>query len=347
MAIIGRWNEVQVENLKTSQKKGHAHTDSHGAQNASPKGFFHTRHLSFDERKKLHEERKAKREAERNKIQCQDGKPSCPFCRRLKPHSHIPHATDPAPIIYEAQTDNTNPEFERAIQASVAATSRGDPDEDAMIERAIRASVRELQNDTGASTSSQEALNRAIQASVSAAGHSREQPNPSRDDEEYQAALERSIRDSLASYNLHQSSKSVQNSSKTKDMENLPSAQALTETREDDADHDEDQDIKLAIQRSKTEIEKSSAEEEIVMQYIKKQSLAEEALRLKRLEHQKDQSQKLKGTGKQPEAEQESAADEEALQLAIKESLKSAGGGHTVGPSQEDLGEASAPAPPE
>jgi hypothetical protein len=250
LAIIRRWNELEAENLQFSQNKGRTQSDSHEARNSSPKGFFNTRHLSFDERKRLYEERKANREAERNKIQCQDGKTSCPFCRRINPHAHTPFIVDPTPVITEPQPHDTNPDFERAIQASVAATSRGDPDEDAMIERAIRASVRELQNDTGTATSNKEALNRAIQASVSAAGPNTSRASSSVDDNaEYQTVLEKSIRDSLASYKLQSRAKATRKCNNTEDEESQRSALAPIETETDGIDSDEDEDIKLAIQK--------------------------------------------------------------------------------------------------
>lgn len=331
LTIISRWNALQAENLKSSQKDGPTPTDGRRSRNSSPKGFLSTRHLSFDDRKKLYEERKARREAERNKIQCEDGKPSCPFCRRANPHAHTPRVVDTPAVVSEPQSSDTDSEFERAIQASIAATSCGNPDQDAMIERAIRASVRELQNDAGTTASNQEAINRAIQASISEAGQDPGQRQSTTDSPDYQSALERSIRDSLASYKLHFRSKASQEGNKSKDAANQLPAQPSIEIQSDDINSEDDEDMKLAIQRSKSEHEQSNTEEEIVMQYMKKQSLAEEALRLKSLENQKSQSQTLQNLPTQSTMEQENAADEEALQLAIKASLESANGGSTSG----------------
>lgn len=328
--IVSRWSELEAENLKSSQDKGRVRSDSHGSRNASPRRFFHARQLSLEEKKRQHEERKAKREAERNKIQCQDGKSSCPFCRRVNPHAHTPRVIDTTKISERRPSDAIS-EFEEAIQASVAATSRGDPEQDAMIERAIRASIRELQNDSGPTTSNHEAINRAIQASILAAGrYTTQGSSTTESDTNYQPMLEKSIRDSLASYEDHRRPKSAAKDINTADEKSQRSLLASKETNVGPVDSDEDEDLKLAIRRSKEEHEKSSTEEEIVMRYIKKQSLIEDELRSKRLEYQRSQSQKLQG-GIQSDAEEESAADEEALQLAIKESLKTTGGGSTTG----------------
>lgn len=324
LTIISRWNALQAENSKSSQKDSPTPTDGRRSRNSSPKGFLSTRHLSFDERKKLYEERKARREAERNKIQCQDGRPSCPFCRRANPHAHTPLVVDTPVVVSEPQSSDTDSEFERAIQASIAATSCGNPDQDAMIERAIRASVRELQNDAETTASNQEAINRAIQASISEAWQEPGQRQSTTDSPDYQSSLERSIRDSLASYKLQSRSKIGREGNKSKDVANPRPAQPSIENQPDDINSDDDEDMKLAIQRSKSEHEQSNAEEEIVMQYMKKQSLAEEALRLKSLENQRSQSRTLQNLPTQSTMEEENAADEEALQLAIKASLESA-----------------------
>ena len=72
-----------------------------------------------------------------------------------------------------------------------------------MIERAIRASIRELQNDAGDAISDQEALSRAIQASISATGQQSAEKSSSIDrDVQYQTVLEKSIRDSLAGHDI-------------------------------------------------------------------------------------------------------------------------------------------------
>jgi len=79
----------------------------------------------------------------------------------------------------------------------------------------------------------------------------------------------------------------------------------------DDEDEDQDEEMKLAIQKSKDELVKARTDEEIVLEYVKKQSLAEEEHKRAVLGKQKEDS---------------NAADEEAFKLAVEESLKSGGG---------------------
>ena len=72
-----------------------------------------------------------------------------------------------------------NEQLEEAIKKSVAATSRGDPGEDEKIERAIRSSVADLLSARGNKVSEPEALDRAVSASVLEATLQRF-PEPSR-----------------------------------------------------------------------------------------------------------------------------------------------------------------------
>ncbi|KAL8672527.1 MAG: hypothetical protein Q9168_003030, partial [Polycauliona sp. 1 TL-2023] len=171
--------------------------------------------------------------------------------------------------------------FEEAIQQSVRATSHGNPEQDAMIERAIRASVMELRK---ASTSGDEdgAIQRAIQASVAEATRARNTMNTSNnkstpdddEDDELHLALQRSM-------SMHHNAPGV----------------GMGKDEEDDSgvDTDDDENIKAAIQRSQTDVQRQSrdvekkvpemksedeqrarTEEEIVLEYVKKQSLLEE-----------------------------------------------------------------------
>jgi hypothetical protein len=327
--IVARWklhkSELQSPKLNMMDQGG---PDGQESGHLTPKGFFQTRSLTFDERKKLSEERKVKRLEERKKVQSKDGHRSCPFCRRDKPHTHTPRAVqsdaDAAsvenfPIESEAPHVETNEEFEAAIHESVAATSRGNPEEDIMIERAIRASVRELQKSTGSSLTDQEALARAIQASVAEAGRNRRPsqavetsaPEPigmtDEEEAEHEALLEKAIQESLASYQLPPP-RDVDDID-TDDDENVKLAIQMSKHTppEINPDSEDDEDIKLAIQKSKEEHAKAKTEEEIVLEYVKKQSLAEE-------EHKKAVAGKKK--------EGESDADEEALREAIRESMR-------------------------
>jgi len=298
--IISRWTEHKDEYQNARQKiQEQGGPEGQESGHLSPRGFLQTRHLSFDERKRLHEERKKKREEEREKVHGANGS-SCPFCRRAFAHKHTPRPVQETPVVpngVHATADVTGTDFEQAIHTSVAATSRGDPEEDMMIERAIRASLRELQNAQGSTISDEEALERAIKASVAEAArrHSADVTsleNSHEDDSEHRALLENAIQKSLMEYQLP------------------PRTEEPIEVHDDDdVDTDEDEDVKLAIKNSKEEeASRPKTEEEIVLEYVKKQSLAEE-------EHRR----KIEGKRKEGSM---TDADEEALKAAIAASLE-------------------------
>ena len=72
-------------------------------------------------------------------------------------------------------------QLEHAIRAAVKATSRGDAEEDHNIERAIRASVAELLSAEGEHVSEPEAIDRAVSASVLEASRNRAEPDHSQE----------------------------------------------------------------------------------------------------------------------------------------------------------------------
>jgi hypothetical protein len=318
--IIYRWRQHKAEYQNVRQNLlDQGGPDGQESGRLTPTGLLQTRHLSFHERKKLHEERKATREAERTKVQSENGRTNCPFCRRSNPHTHNPRPVQQSPSVLPVPDDDANFEFEHAIHVSVAATSRGNLEEDAMIERAIRASIRELQNAAGSSLSDPEALNRAIQASIAEAGRRRSyedsgEPITMTDEEaEHQALLEKAIQQSLLQYQLPPPAHSSAGEDiDTDEDENMKIAIQKSKEQMSQAPPEDDEELELALQKSKEELTRAKTEEEIVMEYVKKQSLAEEAHRQAML-------------GKQKEAPP-SDADEEALKQAIQESMKSAGG---------------------
>jgi hypothetical protein len=266
--IINRWNEHKSELQSERQRVLEEGPEGQETGHLSPKGFLQTRHLSFEERKKLHEDRRVKREQARSKTYGEQTT-KCPFCRRAAPHKHNedqPLEGAETPTTSTADVDRE--EFEQAIKASVAATSRGNPEEDFMIERAIRASVRELQRPEGSAPSERDALEhdaleRAIKASVAEAARERAlgpkdgTSNPP--DPEFTTILEKSLQASLRD-SLH-----------TTDTEKFPQI---------GPDTDEDDDVKRALEASRVSHEehlsRTKTEEEIVMEYVKRQSLVEE-----------------------------------------------------------------------
>ena len=356
--IINRWREHKSEYQNSKQRLIETRRpEGQDSGRLSPRGFIQSRHLSFEERKKLHDERKAKREDDRHKVHSKDGRRSCPFCSRCHPHTHTPREVQQSPTVPdrhrevgERSTEQQNADFEDAIRASVAATSRGDADEDAMIERAIRASVKELQN-AGGNADNSEALARAIQASIAEAGRRRSNEDhiiTMNDEEaEHQQLLEKAIQESLSQYQMPSRSRDADADVDTDDDEAVKLAiaksreaptvtdvdsdedenirKAIEKSKETppeaDVDTDDDEDVRLALAKSKSEhmekLTRAQTEEEIVLEYVKKQSLAEE-------EHKRNVLGKAKAVG-------DSAADEEALKQAIEESLKASGGSNKVG----------------
>ncbi|MCJ1438511.1 hypothetical protein MMC27_007901 [Xylographa pallens] len=187
--------------------------------------------------------------------------------------------------------------FEEAIRQSVEATSTGNNEEDRMIERAIRASVAELQK---ASTegSDGEALERVIQASLRQAKQARSHQNPTpstmpTNTTEHDEDLERALRTSMQGYDGANNSEELH----------------ICHDRDDSGvDTDDDENIKLALENSRLHAGSPTAyydddlqralniseqdhqnrengkavarfEEDIVLEYVKKQSLAEAAHR--------------------------------------------------------------------
>jgi len=188
--------------------------------------------------------------------------------------------------------------------------ARGNLDEDLMIERAIRASVAELQRGQTSGLSDQEAMDRAIRASIAASGP--QSGGVDDDDVDHEAALAKAIQESLQQYKLDG----------TRSINTADGAVP-------DVESDDDEDMKRAIRQSKEEDEKlkgketsgGMTEEEIVLEYVKKQSLVEE-------QHRKEAEEKeRKAIEEKKEKEAlNSVADEEALRQAIEESLKGGGG---------------------
>jgi UDP:flavonoid glycosyltransferase YjiC (YdhE family) len=218
-----------------------------------------------------------------------------------------------AQLIAEEEAERR--ELEAAIAASVAENSHGNAEEDQVIARAIRASVAELERaPAGASEEDEEAmLKRAMQASMEEAGRSGAT-------EEEQKLLEETLRKSILDTSRHRQhgSDSEWDSSDTEDDADFQ--RIIAESKElahlqqhypgeyqsaagaqgsgnvgaagGSADTTvEDEELKKVLQESeKAEKErqanasKEKSEDEIVMEYIKKQSLLEEEHRLKRLQ---------------------------------------------------------------
>lgn len=319
--VIYRWtsHKAEYQNMRQKLLEGGG-PEGQNTGHLSPRGFLQTRHLSFEERKNLHEERRVKREEDRKTSRAEGGHKHCPFCRRANPHSHTPREVQDMPHLVDDPSADREAEFEHAIHASVAATSHGNAEEDLMIERAIRASVKELQSNK--TLTDQEALERAIQASVVESGHRKGSGEGSssldftEEDAAHQSLLEKAIQDSLMSYSIPASQQPEVDVDTDDDEDVKLAMQKSKEEHNAPKAADIDDALNHAIQQSKEDAIKAKAEEEIVLEYVKKQSMQE-------TEH------KSVSAGKQKEVveeEPQSKADEEALKQAIEMSLKHAGG---------------------
>ena len=351
MQIIKAWKGAQVELRKMGKKYGKereeeihelaSHTQSHRPDEVIA-GFKNTRHLSWDDRKKLDAERqKLKREKKMEKAQARKNSEGtiksrckyCPFDHEEGLHRSQTFPSPEHPISTPATVDAIG--YEDAIRKSVTATSRGNPQEDAIIERALRASVRELQQAQENGEIKDESYQRAVAASVSEAKRARgeltakdEKANPmesagfaGEDDE----ALTRVLTQSLEEHNISQQDHnppaygsghhrrhkdgehdwSSDSGIGTDDDENFKRTleeskrlhtenqmkQSVVSTNEMAGDADDDDELKRAITESETghksredDLARQKTEEEIVLEYVKKQSLLEEQHKQQRQE---------------------------------------------------------------
>jgi len=209
-------------------------------------------------------------------------------------------------------------ELDKAIAASVAEASRGNPEEDSLVEAAIRASIAELERaPVGTSASDDEAaLKRAVAASLADSGKTDVTAQE-------QAALEETLRKSLLETNQRHKHGSesewdsdddengtddeiyqrvLAESKKLAHAQGPGAVDAMAQghhrrttlnshrghndqgeaTGQDDGEA-EDEDMKQALRESteaeqqrRTLREKQMTEEDIVMEYVRKQSLLEE-----------------------------------------------------------------------
>ena len=340
--IVNTWKAVQVELRKAGKKYGKERDDeihelatltqSHRPEDLIA-GFKSARHLTRDDRKKLYAEReklKRERKVERGvtrtnsqgtiKSRCK----YCPFDHDEGLHRSQTFPSPQHPISTPGAVEAID--YEEAIQKSVTATSRGNPQEDAIIERALRASVRELQQAQENGGIEDEAYQRAVAASVLEAKRARgeltakdEKSNPMEDagaTDEDDMELTRALTQSLQDQNIsqqhpppHENSqyrhgqdgehdlssdsglgtdddedfKRTLEESKRLHTENQNKQSTVSTNEVASGTDDDDHDLKRAITESETEhkmreeaLARQKTEEEIVLEYVKKQSLLEE-----------------------------------------------------------------------
>lgn len=156
--IVARWHKVQIDLNK--EKEFARHNSFQG-----PHCLIKSKQTSFEHKKQRHDDKKKRKKSERVQASTHERSDSPRFCGRL-PNSQR------HPSVNIANSDHAT--FEEAIQKSVAATSQGDPAQDKIIERAIRASVLELKS-ASQEGDNEDAIQRAIQASIAEASRARKE----------------------------------------------------------------------------------------------------------------------------------------------------------------------------
>ncbi|EHA49927.1 hypothetical protein MCOR27_003005 [Pyricularia oryzae] len=259
-------------------------------------GFWHTRKLSFEKRKELHAQREAWKRGQAG------GGGS---------------ASTAAP----PQANFEDEDLERAIRESVKQTSNGDPEEDVRIEQAIRQSVSEMHR---LENNSEKASLKYPEPAVTAVAA---QSSDDISDEQYQALIEEAVRQSLQSHNRacssHNNSKAVDGGGDDDEQLRLAIKQSMEHGQTISYGGGEtDEDLKRALYESETahrEQQRRDAaartEEEVVLEYIKKQSLAEG-----------EYARKGKGAAGSPPVTREDEEHDEDLKRALEESLKMSSG---------------------
>jgi hypothetical protein len=173
--------------------------------------------------------------------------------RSFKSRSQSPTTRSQSPFIPA--------EYEEAIKKSVQQTSTGDPDEDEMIERALRASVLELKAAESAGEDEERAYDRAIKASI------REAERVRNERENSQIAPQ-------ANGNTAQASLKPPGY-----RPELPPRSAVARASEDDeGDAEFQRAIAESMKTHEEALKRAQAEKsemDVVMEYMKRQSLAE------------------------------------------------------------------------
>lgn len=316
--VILRWNNIKFDlkqfymfkrKQEKSAEKGPAGAEGGESPFSRPKtSWLQKRQLSSEERKRLQTQKRGFVDA-----------PILP----------------PSSSSSAQQSLSEDVEMEQAIQASVQETSKGNAEEDAMIEAAIRESVNAIRQ------------RGALPELVSGKNNDRLEKDPGIfeddeykiTDEEYQDLIEQAIQKSLASQSEgfygYDGSNSARDNTVTaagpdaqesgvmqtdeehdaellRAMEASKNAPSVPPRRADDND-DDDADLQKALKASKQEGELETSqrtEEEIVLEYVKKQSLAEEEFR-----RQQGKGKGQFGGGNEDEHDEE-------LKRAMEESLK-------------------------
>ena len=336
--IVADWRSSKFENRRQGKKYGqerkqeiedHITTRTNTNSAELVHGFKNTKNLSWDERKALRERKdelkKREKELKREEATIKKNEAKEPHgfgkigSRLAHRESHTPKHS--ASVSSQGQSEAVPEDFEAAIAHSVAQTSKGNPEEDAAIERALRASVRELHR-TGSkeSETEEQAYQRAIKASVEEHKKARSETAPQETGtvnvesgehygDSHDADLEAALHKSLEEYHMglaNRNAPPAYNADRKDDIKRAveKSHQVRADTgsksqladieAERQANADEDEQLKRAITESQLEHEKQSqalgkqkTQEQVMMDYEKKKALLEE-------EHQRNMAEFMK-----------------------------------------------------
>lgn len=294
-----KYKEKTASEMPSDQPANASQDDLNTLPDSPPKtGFWNTRHMSLEERRKLHEQRDAWKARKREQA------------AGVNPSAEPPE----------------DPGMERAIRESVSQTSRGDPTEDARIEAQIRSSIKEMRRtaDEQRRQEQQRQLGDWKQrpsepeSAAPPAWADEKKTGPGAEeitDEEFEALIAEAARQSVMAQ--HQGSED-------EDLERaLQESQSQAAAAGHGGESGADEELRRAMEESERAHQEHLArrttersEEEVIMEYVKKQSLAEEEFR------------RLKAQGKQPEGAAAASGgdeDDEDLKKAIEESLTLSG----------------------
>ncbi|KAK5084156.1 hypothetical protein LTR24_007516 [Lithohypha guttulata] len=364
--IIATWKSQKLDKKRGKQKQSKERATEEAPAAPAPaasressgllSGFKHTKNLSFDERKELARKKEAAKQEEKERKKL----------RKKGDISGYQHVSGDSPAAPGSQPDirssadllaANEADFEEAIKRSVSQTSRGNPQQDKMIERALRASMNALRNNPEPVTdeNEEEAYQRAVQASVEEAERARREmrsesqtssapemsaeihlerselqqalnqnqdvrdhgdhkismvendnDNDTEDDEDYRRAIEASRQpgggsqsqrtDAQPATSTRQGTGTTSKSAMVDDededrelREALAASMNVSSRQTTHDDNDDDEELRKAMTASQRESkdheaasEKQKTEEEIVLEYVKKQSLLEEQHRQQR-----------------------------------------------------------------
>ncbi|KAI4196827.1 MAG: hypothetical protein LQ350_006293 [Teloschistes chrysophthalmus] len=272
--VVKRWQAAQIELHKEKEIVRNS-----GSQPPNDCVFLRMKkaaHTGLDERRK---------KASGGKLHKASNQPSHTASFHKKRPSTAPTPQAPVSAATLAHADTAT--FEKAIQQAVQATSQGDQQQDEMIERAIRASVMELRAASKTDSDEEHVVQEAIKASVVEATRAgkvestSDQTSSQHQEEKLRLALQRSV-SSHGFY--HDVAKNVYDDSgvETDDDENVKIAIERSSAVADQSNPN-DLDLQKAMKESRQahaqheqDLNRERTEEEIVLQYVKKQSLLED-----------------------------------------------------------------------